>query len=312
MITKEDLLLAHERIKPFVHRTPIISSSTLNDFLDCEVHFKCENFQKIGAFKARGAFNFALSMSKSELSKGMLTHSSGNHAQAVAYAAKTLNTNAYIVMPENAPQVKIDGVLSYGGKISFCKPTLNARESTAKQIQNKTGAIFIPPYNHNKIIAGAATAAKELIEEVKGLDIIITPIGGGGLLSGTALSAKYFEKNTIVIGAEPKGADDAKRSFDSGNLVPSHNPKTIADGLLTSVGSINFEIIKDHVSEIITVSEEEIKSSMRFIWERMKVVVEPSSAVALAIMYNKPKLFKNKKVGIILSGGNVDLSQSYF
>ena len=312
MISREEIIIAHNKIGPFIHRTPITTSDTLNKEFGCKVHFKCENFQKIGAFKARGAFNFALSLDQTKLCNGLLTHSSGNHAQAVAYVAKHLNTAAHIVMPENAPQVKVDGVISYGGKITFCKPTLEAREDTAKQIQAQTSSIFIPPYNHNHIIAGAATAAKELIEDINDLDIIIAPVGGGGLLSGTALSSNYFGESITVIGAEPMGADDAKRSFDSGVLVPSIDPKTIADGLLTSLGPINFEIIKKEVSEIIAVSEEEITMAMKFIWERMKIIVEPSSAVALAILFKKPEKFLNKNVGIILSGGNVDLRRSYF
>lgn len=312
MITKTDIEKAHERVKPFVHRTPIFTSNQLNQESEAQLYFKSENLQKIGAFKARGAFNFGLQLSDEKIKKGLCTHSSGNHAQAVALVAQKLKVPAYIVMPENAPQVKIDAVKGYGAQVTFCYPSLEARESTLKQIQEEEGCYFMPPYNHELIITGAATAAKELLEEIPSLDLIVAPIGGGGLLAGSALSAHFFGDNCKVFGAEPKGADDAKRSLDAGNLIPSLNPNTIADGLLTSVGEINFEIIQNHVSDILVVEEEEIRQSMRTIWERMKLVVEPSSAVALAAVLKSPNIFSGKNVGIVLSGGNVDLSRSYF
>ncbi|MBD79153.1 MAG: serine dehydratase [Crocinitomicaceae bacterium] len=312
MISKKDIELAATRIKPYVHNTPVLSSSQLNSLLDSEVYFKCENFQKVGAFKARGAFNFALQTPESLRSKGLCTHSSGNHAQAVALAAKTLGTTAYIVMPKNAPLVKIDAVKSYGAKITFCEPNLKARETTLNNIQTETNAVFVPPYDHEFIITGQATAAKELVESYPGLDTIICPVGGGGLLAGTALSALLFGNNVKVFGSEPSGADDAKQSFDAGELIPSVQPDTIADGLLTSLGTTNFPIIQEHVKDILTVDDSEIITAMRLIWERMKLIIEPSAAVPLAALIKNKSQFNHRKVGIILSGGNIDLGKSYF
>ena len=225
MISAKDIQEAHKRIKPFIHHTPVLSSNQINRLLGCSVYFKCENFQKVGAFKARGAFNFALQLNKAELRNGLCTHSSGNHAQAVALAAKQLNTQAYIVMPNNAPQVKVDAVKAYGAEIIFCEPTLQAREINLAEIQNKTNAVFIHPYNHQHIIAGQATSALELVKEIPEIDTLICPVGGGGMLAGTSLSAKYFGTNIDVFGAEPKGADDAKKSFDAQKIIPSINPK---------------------------------------------------------------------------------------
>ncbi len=307
MVSKLEILSAHQRIQPFVHKTPILSSKKLNDLAQCELFFKCENFQKIGAFKARGALNFALQLQDSELKNGLCTHSSGNHAQAVALAAQQFGTKAYIVMPQTAPKVKVAATKGYGAVITFCEPTLEARENTLAKIQQETDAVFVPPYNHEWIIEGQATSAKELFEENESLDFLITPVGGGGLLAGSALAAKYFSPKTKVIAVEPKGADDAYQSFKSGKLVPSKNPNTIADGLLTSLGPINFKIIKKHVSEIGLVNDQEIIDAMRLIYQYLKIVVEPSCATVLALVLKKPDKFKHKKVGLILSGGNVDL-----
>lgn len=306
MISKKDIDQSHERIKPHIHKTPVLTSQLLDDIAGCLLFFKCENFQKIGAFKIRGAVNALKNLAANELKKGVVTHSSGNHAQALAKAAKLLKTDAYIVMPENAPKVKVQAVQAYGGKITFCAPNLEAREEQMNTIRNKTGAKFIPPYDHKDIICGQATAAKELLED-HSLDRIIAPVGGGGLLAGTALSALFYGDETIVIGAEPKGADDAFQSLEAGKLIPQINPDTIADGLLTSLGKLNFQIIQEHVNEILTVEDEEIISAMRLIWERLKIIVEPSCAVPLAVVLGYKEKFKNKKVGIILSGGNVDL-----
>jgi threonine dehydratase len=308
-ITKKTIAEAADRIKFYIHRTPVLSSSLINEIIGAEIHFKCENFQKAGAFKGRGAHNVLFSLSDSEIRNGVITHSSGNHAGALALAAKTRGTQAYIVMPETAPAVKVAAVKAYGGLITFCKPTLEARESTLKEVQQKHLPVEVHPYNDERIIAGQATAAREFFEEHPDLDILLAPVGGGGLLSGTALSAKYFSPSTQVIAAEPKGADDAYRSFTSGKFVPSQNPQTIADGLLTSLGSITFPIIKDLVSDILTVEEASIVKAMKLIWERMKIIVEPSSAVPLAAILENPSRFRGKKTGIILSGGNVDLNR---
>ena len=304
---KESIEYAHRLIEPFIHRTPILSSEQINDILKCEIVFKCENFQKVGAFKSRGAVNAVFSLDDNSLKYGVCTHSSGNHAQALARAAKIKGIPAYIIMPENAPEVKVNAVRDYGGVIHFCKANLEARESTLAKVQQKTNAIEIHPYDNYKIIEGQATAAKELLEEHDDLDYIIAPVGGGGLLAGTALANHFFAKNTKVIAAEPENADDALRSFREGHIIPSINPQTIADGLLTSVGERNFPIIQEYVEDIISCSEENIKKAMHLIWERMKIIVEPSAAVPLAIIMEHKERFAGKRIGIILSGGNVDL-----
>ncbi len=312
MISKKNIEDAHLRIQLHIHNTAILTSSKLNALADAELLFKCENFQKIGAFKARGAINFALQLTQEEIKNGLCTHSSGNHAQAVALAAQLLNTSAYIVMPETAPKVKVAATKGYGATITFCEPTLQAREDTLAKVQQETNAIFIPPYNHEWIIEGQATCAKEIFEKVDGLNYLVTPVGGGGLLAGSALSANYFSPKTKVIASEPAGADDAFRSFQYGNLVPSKEPKTIADGLLTSLGPINFELIKRHVSEIKLVTDVEIIEAMKLIFLHLKIVVEPSSATVLALVLKHKERFKGKKIALILSGGNVDLAKLPF
>ncbi|MEI6883328.1 MAG: pyridoxal-phosphate dependent enzyme [Bacteroidota bacterium] len=299
---------AYQRIRPFINHTPVITSGTINMMFGSNIFFKCENFQKVGAFKARGATNAVQSLERETLARGVATHSSGNHAQALSWAAGIAGARAYIVMPSNSSPVKIAAVRGYGGLITFCEPTLEARETTLQKVIEETGAVEIHPYNDVRIIAGQATSALELIKEIPGLDIIIAPVGGGGLLSGTALSVHYFNKGAIVVAAEPEQADDAYRSFITGEFVPSVNPQTIADGLRTSLGSITFPIIGEHVSSIVTVSEDSIVKAMKFIWERMKIIVETSSAVPFAaIMENKIDI-KGKRVGLIFSGGNVDLN----
>lgn len=309
-ITDKDILEAHERIKNYVKRTPVHTSQQLNKLTNAQLFFKSENFQKTGAFKARGAFNAILSLPENKLKKGVATHSSGNHAGALAYAAKTLGIPAFIVMPNNAPQNKINAVKSYGAKIIFCEPTQEAREKTLEKVVSQTCATFIHPYNNYEIIKGQATAAKELFEQSDfTLDYLLVPLGGGGLLSGSLLSAKYFSPSTKVIGVEPELADDAFRSVRDNKIYPQNPPLSIADGLLTSLKKRTFKIIKENVSEIITVSEKSIAEALFLIMERMKTVVEPSAAVTLsAVTENKAK-FENKKVGLILSGGNLDFGK---
>jgi threonine dehydratase len=307
-ITKEIITEAHERIKPYVHRTPVLTSEAINEIAGCSIFFKCENFQKMGAFKARGAMNAALQLSAEQRAKGIATHSSGNHAQAIARAAKILGVPSYIVMPRTAPEIKKKGVRGYGGQIFECEPNIQSRESTLADVIAKTGATEIHPFNNYNVMAGQATAAKELIEEISALDFILAPVGGGGLLSGTVLATKHFSSATKVIAGEPAGADDAYRSLQSGKIEPSQS-NSIADGLLTSLGDRTFPIIHDHVEKIITVSDEEIIAAMRLIWERMKIIVESSGAVPLAAVLKVKRDFAGKKVGVILSGGNVDLAK---
>ncbi len=307
--TRENIELAHLRIKDFIHRTPVLTSETLNRITGTQLFFKCENFQKVGAFKFRGASNAILSLDKTQLSKGVATHSSGNHAAALSLAAKMQNAKAYIVMPRTAPEIKKKAVAEYKGKIIFCEPNQKAREETLEKVVEETGAEFIHPYNNYKIIEGQATCAKEIFEEVDELNYLLAPVGGGGLISGSALSAKYFSPATTVIGAEPKGADDAFRSIRDNKIYPSINPQTIADGLLTSLSEKTFPIIKENVKQILTVEEESIIKAMRLVWERMKIIIEPSSAVPLAAILENKKLFEGKRAAVIFSGGNVALEK---
>ncbi|MDD2381798.1 MAG: pyridoxal-phosphate dependent enzyme [Mariniphaga sp.] len=307
-----DVEKAHKTIQKYIHRTPVFTSSAINKIVGASLFFKCENFQKVGAFKFRGACNAILSLPPGKIIHGVATHSSGNHAAALALAAKINGTPAYIVMPVTSPEIKKTAVAGYGAQITFCKPTLQDRESKLKEIVKQTGATEIHPYDNFQVIAGQGTAAKELIEDTDELDIILAPVGGGGLISGTAISAKYLLPGCSVIAAEPAGADDAFRSFKSKKRLPSENPKTIADGLLTSLGERNFKIILNQVDEIVTVSEEKIVEAMRMIWERMKIIIEPSSAVPLAAILEGKVPVNGKKVGIILSGGNLDLKKLLF
>lgn len=309
---KNTIFEAAKRITPYLHRTPVFSSSEINNLTGGELYFKCENFQKAGAFKSRGATNAVFQLTDQELKAGVATHSSGNHAAALALAAKRRGIKAYIVMPENSNKVKVKAVEHYGGIITFCRPTLQAREDTLIQVIEQSGAIEIHPYNDYRIIAGQATAALELIEDAGNPEIIIAPVGGGGLLSGTALACHYFGKGIQVIAAEPEGADDAFKCFYSGSFVPSVHPETIADGLRTSLGTLTYPIIKDHVHEIVTVSETKIIEAMRLIWERMKIIVEPSSAVPLAAILENKIDVRGKRCGIIISGGNVDFNELPF
>jgi len=310
--TFENIQAAHDRIRPYIHQTPILCSKSINEIVGAELYFKCENLQKVGAFKFRGACNSVFSLTPEEAKNGVCTHSSGNHAAALALAARMRGIPAYIVMPENAPEIKKIAVAGYGAKITYCMPTLEARESTLKKVAVETGATEIHPYNYFNVICGQGTAAKELIEEIGTLNIVMAPVGGGGLLSGTAISTKALLPGAKVIAAEPAGADDAFRSYYSKTLQPSVSPKTIADGLLTSLGSLTFPIILNEVDQIVTVSEESIIAAMRMIWERMKIIIEPSSAVPLAAILENKVDVKGQKVGIILSGGNVDLGKLPF
>lgn len=308
-ITKTDIEQAHERIKPFIHQTPVLTCKTINELAGATLFFKCENFQKIGAFKIRGGMNAALSLPKEKMANGIATHSSGNHAQAIAYAARELSTKAYIVMPNNSPSVKVNAVKGYGAEVTFCENNQQAREETLQAIVDKTGAEFIHPYNDERVMTGQATCAKELIEEIPSLDIIAAPVGGGGLLSGTSLSAHYFSPSTKVYAAEPEGAADAILSFKSGQIETAPYINTIADGLLTKLGNKTFPVIQQHVSDVFTASDQEIIAALRLVYERMKLVVEPSSAVTLAIVLRNRELFAGKRIGIIVSGGNVDLKK---
>ena len=308
----KDVQAAAKRIAPYVHNTPVITSTTIDKMLKATVYFKCENFQRGGAFKLRGACNAILQLSEDERARGVITHSSGNFAAALALAANALNTKAYIVMPSNAPAVKRDAVAGYGAQIIDCEPTLKSRESIMTAVQKKKGATFIHPSNDMNVILGNASAVMELAKQAEQLDVVIAPVGGGGLIAGTALAVNHLHYYIETIGAEPFGADDAYLSLKTGKIQPSINPKTIADGLKTQLGDQNFPIIRKLVSKIIRVEENEIIEAMRFIWERMKLVIEPSSAVAVAAMFRNSTEFKNRKVGVILSGGNVDLSNLPF
>jgi threonine dehydratase len=307
-----DIQSAHTRISPFIHRTPVFTSRLLDSIAGCEMYFKCENFQKVGAFKFRGATNAVLSLTDEQKKAGVVTHSSGNHAAALALAAVMNGIRAFIVMPENAPSVKKDAVAGYGAIITFCKPTLQAREETCRKIMENKGATLVHPYDNFNVICGQGTASLEMLEEINDLDIVIAPVGGGGLMSGTSTCVKGVSKKTMIIGAEPLNASDAWKSFTTGILTPSVNPLTIADGLLTSLSELTFSIIRKNVDDIFTVSEESIISSMKLVWERMKIIIEPSSATVFAAVMENRQFFRGKRVGLIISGGNVDLTKLPF
>lgn len=302
-----DIKAAHTNIKSSIHCTPILTNNQVDIRSGATVFFKCENFQKVGAFKFRGGCNAVLSLPDKVAERGVATHSSGNHAQAIALAAEMRGIPAYIVMPENSPAVKKKAVEGYGAEITFCESTQEAREHTLRQVVERTGAMFIHPYNHPLIIAGQGTAALELLEDQPELDIILVPVGGGGLASGTAIAAAGINEDTKVIGCEPELADDAYLSMKSGKLMPAKEPITVADGLRTSLGELTFACLQKHIHDIVTVSESQIAEAMRFIWERMKIIIEPSSAVPVAALFSDKIETENKRIGIILSGGNVDL-----
>jgi threonine dehydratase len=303
--TFNDIQAAHIRIQKQIHRTPVLTSQSINAISGSELFFKCENFQKVGAFKYRGAVNAVLSLTDEEARNGVATHSSGNHAAALALAAQIRGISCYVAMPHTAPPVKKEAVKGYGAVITFCEPTLESREQTLEGILKQTGATFIHPFNYLPVICGQGTAAKEFLEEEPDLEALLVPVGGGGILSAINPDIK-------VYGCEPLNADDACRSFHSGQLLPSVHPDTIADGLLTSLGPLTFDIIRHKVDDIFTVSEESIISAMLMIWQRMKIIIEPSSATALAVVLENPGLFRIKRTGIILTGGNVDLARLPF
>jgi threonine dehydratase len=315
-MNKLDLLACHNRIKPHIHNTPILTSTAINTRVGASVFFKCENFQRAGAYKIRGATNAILLLTDAQRENGVVTHSSGNFAQAVALAAKSLGIKAHIVMPLSAPEIKKVGVSEYGGHIYECQPTLEARQAMADEIGRETGATFLHPSNDENVIVGQGTAAIELLEKQPELNFIFCPVGGGGLIAGSSLAATYFGNNCQVLGGEPFEADDAYRSLLSGKIEGNDTVNTIADGLKTTLGDKNFPIILKHVSKIVRVTEEEIITAMRLVWERMKIIIEPSSAVTLAALLRdaseNPDTYRNKKVGIIISGGNVDLNNLPF
>ncbi|WP_306013758.1 MULTISPECIES: pyridoxal-phosphate dependent enzyme [unclassified Allomuricauda] len=309
---KQHLIDCHERIKPFIHNTPVLTSRLINEMAGAHLFFKCENFQRMGAFKMRGAANAIMQLSDEQKQNGVVTHSSGNFAQALSLSAQSLGVTAYIVMPDSAPQVKKDAVKGYGGVLVECESTLEARERTSQEIVEKHGATFIHPSNDDHVILGQGTACKELLELHPNLDYVVTPVGGGGLIAGTALAAHYFGNQCKTVGGEPFEVDDAYRSLQSGQIETNSTTNTIADGLKTQLGDRNFPIIQKHVEEIIRVTEDEIIQSMRLLWERLKIVCEPSCAVALAAVFREKEKFKAKEIGIIISGGNVDLSRLPF
>lgn len=310
--TKAALDDALKRVKPLIHRTPVMTSTMIDEICGCKLYFKCDNFQKGGAYKIRGAINAVLQLSPDQKAQGVATHSSGNFAQALSLAARSLDIEAYIVMPENAPKVKVAAVRNYGGKVILCPPTLADREATLKKVISDTGATAVHPSNDTQVILGQGTMALELIDEITGLDFVIAPIGGGGVGAGTCLACAYHAPSTKVVGAEPANADDAYRSLQSGEIQPSIKPDTIADGLRTQLGDKNFPIIKSMIDEIVLVSEEKIVEAMRLVWERMKIIIEPSSATSLAAVMTKPEKFAGKKVGLIITGGNVSLDKLPF
>jgi len=307
----EDIVEASKRIKPFINRTPVISSPVINRMFNAEIFFKCENFQKVKAFKFRGATNAVLNLSDKEAINGVATHSSGNHAAALALAAKTRNIPAYLVMPSNSPQIKIKNVESFGGIITFCEPTLQAREDGLRNVVEKTGATFIHPYNNFNVICGQGTACLELLEDTGNVDIVMAPIGGGGLMSGTSIVAKHLFPDIKVIGAEPEKAADARESLKTGKIIPSENPDTIADGLKTSLGTLTFPIIYKNVDDIFTASEENIITAMKIITLYTGILAEPSSAVPLATIIENMSFFMSKRIGIIVSGGNTEMFNPY-
>ena len=307
MVTLKDIEAAHERIRPFIHRTPVFTNSSLNKLSGAELYFKCDNFQKAGSFKIRGATNTVEQLTIEELNRGVATTSSGNHGAALSMAVTRRGGKTKVVMPNNTPEIKVNNVERNGGEVVWCEPEQESRESVLKELIEKTGAVVVHPYNDERIMAGQGTCAKELLEDYPDLDTIVSPVSGGGLLSGTLLSSKALKANIQVFGAEPVEADDAYRSLKLGKIVPNETINTICDGLRAQIGTLTFPVIADLVDDIITVTEEEIIDSMRMIWERLKMIVEPSSSIALgAILKNKDR-FNGKKVGLIISGGNVDL-----
>lgn len=306
-VSRADLDLAAERLRGRAHRTPILRSTTVDRRVGARVVFKCENLQKVGAFKYRGAYNTLASLAPEELARGVVTHSSGNHGQALAAAARELGARATIVVPENAPEAKLAAMKGYGAEIVLCAPTMAAREGGCRQVMDATGATLVHPYDDPRIVAGQSTAARELLEDEPGLDLVLAPVGGGGLVSGTALVARHYSPGTRVIACEPEGADDAWRSVRSGQLETVEQPDTIADGLRMRISPFTFGLIREHVHEVVRIDDEATIEAMRFVWERLKLVIEPSAAVAVAVLFSGRVDLAGKSVGVILSGGNLDL-----
>ncbi|WP_422021444.1 beta-hydroxyaspartate dehydratase BhcB [Roseibium sp.] len=307
--TLEDMLVAHERIKPYVHRTPVLTSSFLNDLTGTELFFKCENFQKAGAFKVRGASNAVFGLDEETAKTGVATHSSGNHALSLSYAAGRRGIPCHVVMPRTAPQAKKDAVRGYGGIITECEPSTSSREAVFAEVEKKTGAEFVHPYNDHRVIAGQGTCSKELMEQTDGLDMVIAPIGGGGMVSGTCLTLSNLAPEVKIFAAEPEQADDAARSFRAGHIIADDAPSTVADGLKVPLKDLTWHFVSNYVSDVLTASEQEIVEAMRLTWARMKIVMEPSSAVPLATVLKNRHIFAGKRVGVIITGGNVDLNK---
>ncbi|WP_417721100.1 beta-hydroxyaspartate dehydratase BhcB [Salipiger sp.] len=307
--TYEDMLAAHERIKPYIRRTPVLTSDRLNDLTGAQIFFKCENLQEPGAFKVRGASNAVFGLSEEQAQKGVATHSSGNHASCLSYAAMLRGIPCNVVMPRTAPQAKKDTVRRYGGVITECEPSTSSREETFAKVQAATGGDFVHPYNDPRVIAGQGTCARELMEQTGGLDMVVAPIGGGGMISGTCLTLSTLAPETRVIAAEPEQADDAYRSFKAGHIIADDAPKTIADGLLVPLKDLTWHFVSNHVSDILTASDPEIVEAMKLTWKALRVVMEPSSAVPLATILKNPDTFRGKRVGVIITGGNVDLDR---
>lgn len=307
--TFDDVLAAHERIAPYIHRTPVLTSSYLNGVTGAELFFKCENFQKAAAFKARGASNAVFGLTEEQAARGVATHSSGNHGLSLAYAAGRRGIPCTVVMPRTAPQAKKDAVKGYGGRVVECEPSTSSREAVFAEVVAETGAEFVHPYNDPRVIAGQATCSRELNEQVEGLDAVIAPIGGGGMVSGTCLTLSTLAPHVKIYAAEPEQADDAARSFRAGHIIADDAPETVADGLKVPLKELTWHFVQRHVTDILTAGEDEIVEAMKTIWKRMKIVMEPSSAVPLATILKNPELFRGKRVGVIITGGNVDLDK---
>lgn len=307
--TFQDVLDAHDRIRPYIHRTPILTSSYLNALTGADLFFKCENFQKAGAFKARGASNAVFGLTDAGAARGVATHSSGNHGLSLAYAAGRRGIPCTVVMPRTAPQAKKDAVKGYGGRVVECEPSTSSREAVFAEVLAETGAEFVHPYNDPRVIAGQGTCSRELIEDVAGLDSVIAPIGGGGMISGTCLTLSHLAPDVKIYAAEPEQADDACRSFKVGHIIADDAPETVADGLKVPLKDLTWHFVKAHVTDILTASEDEIVAAMKLTWKRMKIVMEPSSAVPLATILKNPDVFAGKRVGVIITGGNVDLDK---
>jgi len=307
--TFDDVLTAHSRIKPYIHKTPVLTSKFMNELTGAELYFKCENFQKAGVFKARGASNAVFGLGDDKVEKGVATHSSGNHALSLSYAAGRRGISCTVVMPRTAPDAKKAAVRDYGGKVVECEPSTSSRETVFAEVVAETGADFVHPYNDHRVIEGQATCSLELHEEIGALDAVIAPIGGGGMVSGTCLTMSNISPNTKIYAAEPKNADDAYRSFKAGHIIADDAPQTIADGLKVPLKDLTWHFVSNHVEDILLATEQEIIDAMYLTWQRMKIVMEPSSAVPLATIIKNRELFAGKRVGVIITGGNVDLKK---